>query len=87
MKSPHARIIPFIGPSKVAQPVNSPNWPGALTGMPLGSTHNYGQWQMDNLLGEDMPSLEKLANEPAYIFIFMESLVPKLGAKWATRTG
>ena len=34
-----------------------------LAGMPLGSTHNYGQWQMDNLLGEDMPSLEKLAAE------------------------
>ena len=32
-----------------------------LTGMPLGSTHNYGQWQMDNLLGEDMPGLERLA--------------------------
>jgi 5-(carboxyamino)imidazole ribonucleotide synthase len=35
-----------------------------LTGMALGSTHNYGQWQMDNLLGEDMPGLLKLANVP-----------------------
>ena len=35
-----------------------------LAGMPLGSTHSYGQWQMDNLLGEDMPSLEKFAAEP-----------------------
>ena len=34
-----------------------------LAGMPLGSTHSYGQWQMDNLLGEDMPGLEKLAHE------------------------
>ena len=32
-----------------------------LAGMPLGSTQNYGRWQMDNLLGEDMPGLEKLA--------------------------
>lgn len=32
-----------------------------LAGMPFGSTQNYGQWQMDNLLGEDMPGLEKLA--------------------------
>ena len=32
-----------------------------LAGMPLGSTDSYGQWQMDNLLGEDMPELEKLA--------------------------
>ena len=35
-----------------------------LSGMALGSTHNYGQWQMDNLLGEDMPSLLKLASVP-----------------------
>ena len=34
-----------------------------LTGMPLGSTQNYGQWQMENLFGEDMPSLVDLANE------------------------
>ena len=34
-----------------------------LAGMPLGSTNSYGQWQMDNLLGEDMPSLQKLAAE------------------------
>ena len=35
-----------------------------LTGMALGSTHVYGQWQMDNLLGEDMSGLVKLANVP-----------------------
>ena len=35
-----------------------------LAGMALGSTHIYGQWQMDNLLGEDMPALVKLANVP-----------------------
>ena len=34
-----------------------------LAGMPLGSTHSYGQWQMDNLLGEDMPGLKKVAAE------------------------
>ena len=34
-----------------------------LAGMPLGSTHSYGQWRMDNLLGEDMPGIEKLAAE------------------------
>ena len=35
-----------------------------LAGMHLGSTENYGCWQMDNLLGEDMPGLEKLVAEP-----------------------
>ena len=35
-----------------------------LAGMHLGSTENYGCWQMDNLLGEDMPSLEKLVAKP-----------------------
>jgi len=35
-----------------------------LAGMALGSTHSYGQWQMDNLLGEDMPGLEQLVAEP-----------------------
>jgi 5-(carboxyamino)imidazole ribonucleotide synthase len=34
-----------------------------LAGMPLGSTHSYGQWQMDNLLGEDMQRLDQLAAE------------------------
>ncbi|MBL6602070.1 MAG: ATP-grasp domain-containing protein, partial [Candidatus Puniceispirillum sp.] len=36
-----------------------------LAGMPLGSTHSYGQWQMDNLLGEDMQRLDQLAAEAA----------------------
>ena len=58
-----------------------------LAGMPLGSTHNYGQWQMDNLLGEDMPGLESWWQNRACIFIFMAKPMPKLGAKWATRTG
>jgi len=31
-----------------------------LTGMPFGATHAYGNWQMENLLGEDMPNLPKL---------------------------
>ena len=34
----------------------------AVAGMPLGSTNCYGQWQMDNLLGEDMPRLDELAS-------------------------
>ena len=34
-----------------------------LAGMALGGTDSYGQWQMDNLLGEDMSSLEELAAE------------------------
>jgi 5-(carboxyamino)imidazole ribonucleotide synthase len=33
----------------------------AVAGMPLGSTTCYGQWQMDNLLGEDMPRLDALS--------------------------
>jgi 5-(carboxyamino)imidazole ribonucleotide synthase len=34
----------------------------AVAGMPLGSTNCYGQWQMDNLLGEDMTHLDALAS-------------------------
>lgn len=33
-----------------------------LAGMPFGSTQSYGQWQMDNLLGEDMERLDQLAS-------------------------
>ncbi|MDC1383208.1 5-(carboxyamino)imidazole ribonucleotide synthase [Candidatus Puniceispirillum sp.] len=36
----------------------------AVAGMPLGSTHCYGKWQMDNLLGEDMTRLGELSNTP-----------------------
>ena len=35
----------------------------AVAGLPLGTTNCYGTWQMDNLLGEDMDSLEMLANK------------------------
>ena len=35
----------------------------AVAGLPLGATNCYGTWQMDNLLGEDMDSLEVLANK------------------------
>ncbi len=31
-----------------------------LAGMPFGATHTYGNWQMDNLLGEDMWKLPDL---------------------------
>ena len=34
----------------------------AVVGMPFGNTNCYGQWQMDNLLGEDMTRLEGLAS-------------------------
>ncbi len=35
----------------------------AVAGLPLGRTSCYGTWQMDNLLGEDMNSLETLINK------------------------
>lgn len=35
----------------------------AIASMPLGETGCYGTWQMDNLLGEDMGSLEALASK------------------------
>jgi 5-(carboxyamino)imidazole ribonucleotide synthase len=28
--------------------------------MPYGATHTYGNWQMNNLLGEDMGSLPEI---------------------------
>ena len=36
----------------------------AVAGLPLGSTACYGRWQMDNLLGEDMPRLATLSAAP-----------------------
>lgn len=36
----------------------------AVAGLPLGSTACYGRWQMNNLLGEDMPRLAALSAEP-----------------------
>jgi 5-(carboxyamino)imidazole ribonucleotide synthase len=36
----------------------------AVAGLPLGSTACYGRWQMDNLLGEDMPRLAALSATP-----------------------
>tara|TARA_B100001057_G_scaffold488530_1_gene573027 strand:- start:358 stop:1437 length:1080 start_codon:yes stop_codon:yes gene_type:complete len=35
----------------------------AVAGWPLGGTSCYGAWQMDNLLGEDMGSIDALANQ------------------------
>jgi 5-(carboxyamino)imidazole ribonucleotide synthase len=35
-----------------------------VAGLPLGSTACYGRWQMDNLLGEDMPRLAALSAAP-----------------------
>ena len=40
----------------------------AITGLPLGSTKAKGRWQMENILGEDMPKLEKaLAEEGVFV--------------------
>ena len=40
----------------------------AITGLPLGSTKEKGRWQMENILGEDMPKLEKaLAEEGVFV--------------------
>jgi 5-(carboxyamino)imidazole ribonucleotide synthase len=36
----------------------------AVAGLPLGSTACYGRWQMNNLLGEDMPRLAALSAAP-----------------------
>ena len=35
----------------------------AVAGLPLGGTSCYGTWQMENLFGEDMGSVEALANK------------------------
>ena len=52
-----------------------------LTGMDLGSTQNYGCWQMENLLGEDIPSLEKLMVEPGLHLHLYGKAVAKSGRK------
>ena len=52
-----------------------------LAGMALGSTHNYGQWQMDNLLGEDMPALGKLTNVPGLHLHLYGKSIAKTGRK------
>lgn len=40
----------------------------AITGLPLGATHATGQWQMQNILGEDMAALDAAMDEEgAYI--------------------
>ena len=54
-----------------------------LAGMSLGSTRNYGRWQMDNLLGEDMFGFAKLANEPGLHL----HLYGKSGAKTGRKMG
>ena len=55
--------------------------------MALGGTDSYGQWQMDNLLGEDMSSLEELAAESGLHLHLYGKASAKTGRKWATRTG
>jgi len=52
-----------------------------LTGMPLGSTHNYGQWRMDNLLGENMPNLDRLAAESGLHLHLYGKAIAKTGRK------
>ena len=42
-----------------------------LTGRPYGATHTYGNWQMDNLLGEDMSNLPKiLINSGVHVHLY-----------------
>ena len=42
-----------------------------LAGMPYGATHIYGNWQMDNLLGEDMWKLpELLASAGTHVHLY-----------------
>ena len=36
----------------------------AIAGLPFGPTDTPGRWRMDNILGEDMPELEKAKSEP-----------------------
>jgi 5-(carboxyamino)imidazole ribonucleotide synthase len=54
-----------------------------LVGMPFGATHSYGQWQMDNLLGEDMPKLPGLvASTGVHVHLY-----GKAGAKTGRKMG
>ena len=42
-----------------------------LAGMPFGATNIYGNWQMDNLLGEDMWKLpELLASAGTHVHLY-----------------
>ena len=53
----------------------------AIAGMPLGSTHCYGKWQMDNLLGENMAGLEALAKKPGLHLHLYGKAEAKIGRK------
>lgn len=52
-----------------------------LAGMALGCTDSYGRWQMDNLLGDDMPSLENLAADSGLHLHLYGKSVAKPGRK------
>jgi 5-(carboxyamino)imidazole ribonucleotide synthase len=52
-----------------------------LAGMPLASTHSYGTWQMDNLLGEDMTNIEALAAEAGLHLHLYGKTAAKTGRK------
>lgn len=42
-----------------------------LAGMPFGATHTYGNWQMDNLLGEDMWKLpDLLTSDSVHVHLY-----------------
>jgi 5-(carboxyamino)imidazole ribonucleotide synthase len=54
-----------------------------LVGMPYGATHTYGNWQMDNLLGEDMLNLpEILVSSGIHVHLY-----GKLNAKPGRKMG
>ncbi len=53
----------------------------AVAGLPLGGTSSYGTWQMDNLLGEDMDSLEVLANKAGLHIHLYGKATAKAGRK------
>ena len=54
-----------------------------LAGMPFGSVHSYGQWQMDNLLGEHMENVPALlASDQVHVHLYGKS-----GAKKGRKMG
>jgi 5-(carboxyamino)imidazole ribonucleotide synthase len=59
----------------------------AVAGMPFGNTNCYGQWQMDNLLGEDMTRLDGLPAQAGCIFISMAKPRSNQAEKWVIQTG
>ncbi len=57
-----------------------------VAGLPFGSTECYGTWQMDNLLGEDMPRLDQLAATPGVHLHLYGKAEAKAGRKMGHTT-